>query len=70
MSSDVNDVLMPDHEMYLQVMEALKRYNEARVLGASTLEVERLRQIYEAHFQSVTDYQLNALEKFRAQRKF
>ena len=61
MSSDANDMLMPDHEMYLQVTESLKRYHEAKDMGAPALEVERLRQIYEAHAQAVTDYQLKAL---------
>lgn len=61
MSSDANDMLMPDHEMYLQVTEALKRFHEAMDMGAPALEVERLRQIYAAHVQAVTDYQLKAL---------
>lgn len=61
MSSDANDVLMPDHEMYLQVTAALKRYHEAKDMGAPANEVERLRQIYNAHAQAVTDYQLKAL---------
>lgn len=61
MSSDANDMLMPDHEMYLQVTESLKRYHGAKDMGAPALEVERLRQIYAAHVQAVTDYQLKAL---------
>lgn len=61
MSSDANDVLMPDHEMYQQVTAALKRYHEAKDMGAPAREVERLRQIYDAHAQAVTDYQLKAL---------
>ena len=61
MSSDANDMLMPDHEMYLQVTESLKRYHEAKDAGAPAHEVERLRQIYAAHSQAVTDYQLKAL---------
>ena len=61
MSSDSNNVLLPDHEMYLQVTASLKRYHEAKDLGAPALEVERLRQIYEAQAQAVTDYQLKAL---------
>lgn len=61
MSPDTDLVLMPDHEMYLQVTAALKRYHEAKDMGAPALEVERLRQIYEAHAQAVTDYQLKAL---------
>ncbi|MBA1321173.1 hypothetical protein G7018_05550 [Pseudomonas plecoglossicida] len=52
---------MPDHEMYLQVMASLKRYHEAKDMGAPALEIERLRQIYDAHAQAVTDYQLKAL---------
>lgn len=63
MSSDANDVLMPDHEMYLQVTAALKRYHEAKDMGAPAYEVERLRQIYDAHAQAVTDYQLKALTR-------
>ena len=61
MSSDATDVLMPDHEMYLQVTAALKRYHEAKDMGAPAHEIERLRQIYDAHAQAVTDYQLKAL---------
>lgn len=61
MSEDSYAVLMPDHEMYLQVTAALKRYYEAKDMGAPVLEVERLRQIYEAHAKAVTEYQLNAL---------
>lgn len=61
MTSDANGVLMPDHEMYQQVTAALKRYHEAKEMGAPALEVERLRQIYDAHVQAVTEYQLNAL---------
>ncbi|WP_312387771.1 hypothetical protein [Pseudomonas sp.] len=61
MSSDANDVLMPDREMYQQVTAALKRYHQAKEMGAPALEVERLRQMYDAHVQAVTDYQLNAL---------
>lgn len=61
MINDTNAILMPDHEMYLQVMAALKRYHEAKDMGAPAHEVERLRQIYDAHAQAVTDYQLKAL---------
>lgn len=52
---------MPDHEMYLEVMAALKRYHDAKDRGAPAHEVERLRQIYDAHARAVTDYQLKAL---------
>ncbi|MBO0369303.1 hypothetical protein GIB23_19690 [Pseudomonas putida] len=52
---------MPDHDMYLQVTAALKSYHEAKDMGAPAAEVERLRQIYDAHVQAVTEYQLKAL---------
>lgn len=61
MSKEPSGLLMPDHEMYLQVTAALKRYHEAKDMGAPANEVERLRQIYDAHAQAVTDYQLKAL---------
>lgn len=61
MTLDGSGMVMPDHEMYLQVTAALKRYHEAKDMGAPALEVERLRQIYDAHVQAVTEYQLNAL---------
>lgn len=54
-------MLMPDHEMYLQVTAALKRYHEAKEMVAPALEVERLRPIYDAHVQAVTEYQFNSL---------
>lgn len=54
-------MLMPNHEMYLQVTAALKRYHEAKDIDAPAHEVERLRQIYAAYTQAVTDYQLQAL---------
>ena len=61
MNKDVSGVLMPDHEMYQQLTESLKRYHEARDGDAPAVEVERLRQIYDAHFHALTEYQLKAL---------
>ncbi|WP_322359710.1 hypothetical protein [Pseudomonas sichuanensis] len=54
-------VLQPDHPMYTDAMDALKRYHEAQASGSSAGEVERLRQIAESQFQAVTDYQLESL---------
>lgn len=54
-------VLLPDHPMYTDAMDALKRYQEAKASGSSADEVERLRQIAESQFQAVTDYQLKSL---------
>jgi hypothetical protein len=53
--------LFPDHPMYTDAIEALKRYHQAQADGASPLEIERLRLIAESQFQAVTDYQLRAL---------
>ena len=45
--------LYPDHPMYTQATDALKRYHEAQASGSPTHEIERLRQIAEAQFQAV-----------------
>ncbi len=42
-------------------MEALKRYLEAKDLGAPPEEIERLKSLAESLFQALTDYQLRAL---------
>jgi hypothetical protein len=54
-------ILFPDHPMYTDAVEALKRYDEAQASGEPAEEVERLRMIAESQFQAVTDYQLKAL---------
>lgn len=38
-----------------------RMYYQTSEVGAPALVIERLRQIYEAHAQAVTDYQLKAL---------
>ncbi|MFJ4385466.1 hypothetical protein ACIP02_14095 [Pseudomonas sp. NPDC089408] len=55
------EVLMPDHPMYTDAVDAMKRYHDAQVAGRPADEVERLRLIAESQFQAVTDYQLKAL---------
>lgn len=52
--------LPPDHEAYLQAVEAMRCYHEAQAAGQPAEAVERLRLIAEAQFQAVTDYQLRA----------
>jgi hypothetical protein len=59
--STAPSLLFPDHPMYTDAIEALKRYHQAQADGASPLEIERLRLIAESQFQAVTDYQLRAL---------
>lgn len=54
-------LLYPDHPMYTDAVDAMRRYHEARDAGRPADEVERLRLIAEAQFQAVTDYQLKAL---------
>lgn len=53
--------LMPDHPMYTDAVAAFKRYQDAQQAGAPAEELEQLRQHAEFLFQSVTDYQLEAL---------
>lgn len=48
--------------MYTQATDALKRYHEAQASGCPTEEIERLRQIAEAEFQAVNEYQLRVLD--------
>lgn len=56
-----NNVLLPDHPMYTDAVEAMKRYHQAQADGVSGTELERLRLLAEHRFQAVTDYQLRAL---------
>lgn len=58
---DLSSVLPPDHPMYLDAVEAMKRYHQAQADGVSGAELERLRLLAEHSFQAVTDYQLRAL---------
>lgn len=58
---DLSKMLPPDHPMYTDAVEALKRYHQAQADGVSGSELERLRLIAEHQFQAVTDYQLGAL---------
>lgn len=57
----LSKVLMPDDPMYVEAVNALKRYHEAEAEGVTGAELERLRLLAELQFQAVTDYQLGAL---------
>ncbi|WP_449432363.1 hypothetical protein [Pseudomonas putida] len=48
-----------------QAIDAMKQYHEAKDLGASPEEVERLRILSESLFQAVSDYQLRVVAKAR-----
>lgn len=61
MAKDLNSVLPPDHPMYSDAVEAMKRYHQAQAEGITGLELESLRLLAEQQFQAVTDYQLRAL---------
>ncbi|MFJ7789356.1 hypothetical protein [Pseudomonas sp. NPDC096925] len=61
MKKDLSKVLLPDHPMYTDAVDALKRYHQAQADGVNGAELERLRLMAEHRFQAVTDYQLQAL---------
>lgn len=61
MKRDLSKVLLPDHPLYTEAMEALKAYHQAEADGVVGMELERLRLMAEHRFQAVTDYQLRAL---------
>lgn len=61
MKRDLSKVLMPDHPLYTEAVEALKLYHQAQAKGVVGAELERLRLMAEYRFQAVTDYQLRAL---------
>lgn len=56
----LSDLLPPDHPAYSEAVEAMRRYHQAQDAGAPAIEVEKLRLITEALFQSVADYQMRA----------
>lgn len=61
MKRDLSKVLMPDHPLYTEAVEALKVFHQAEADGVEGIELERLRLMAEHRFQAVTDYQLRAL---------
>ncbi|MNO63068.1 hypothetical protein D3C76_537590 [compost metagenome] len=61
MKRDLSKVLMPDHPLYTEAVEALKLYHHAQAEGVVGAELERLKLMAEHRFQAVTDYQLRAL---------
>lgn len=61
MKKDLSKVLLPNHPMYTDAVDALKRYHQAQADGVTGTELERLRLMAEHQFQAVTDYQLRAL---------
>ncbi|MFJ4445078.1 hypothetical protein ACIPZ8_23700 [Pseudomonas sp. NPDC089422] len=61
MKKDLSMVLPPDHPMYTDAVDALRRYHQAQANGVTGANLERLRLLAEHRFQAVTDYQLRAL---------
>lgn len=61
MKRDLSKLLMPEHPLYTEAVEALKRYHRAQAGGVAGRELERLRLMAEHCFQAVTDYQLQTL---------
>lgn len=60
MKRDLSKILMPDHPLYTEAVEALKIYHQAQADGVGGAELERLKLMAEHRFQAVTDYQLQA----------
>jgi len=52
--------LLPGDPMYQQAVDAMKKYDQAKIDGEPEAVVERLRLEAEYAFQTVTDYQLEA----------
>ncbi|MEB6589597.1 hypothetical protein MXM82_10690 [Pseudomonas asiatica] len=61
MKPRVPGLLMPDHPMFANAVDALRQYDEAQAADRPADEVERLRLIAEAQFQALNEYQLRAL---------
>ncbi|GLO55033.1 hypothetical protein PPUJ20066_10690 [Pseudomonas putida] len=61
MERDMSKVLRPDDPLYTDAVEALRQYHQAQAAGVTGIELEHLRLLAEHRFQSVTDYQLQAL---------
>lgn len=61
MNRSLEKMIMPEDPLMLQAIEAMKLFQEAKDLGASPEEIERLRILAESLFQAITDYQLRAL---------
>lgn len=57
---DLSKVLMPDHPLYTEAVEALKVFHQAQADGVVGAELERLKLMAEHRFQAVADYQLQA----------
>lgn len=54
LKNDANNASpLPDHAIYGDAVEAMKRYHEAQASSSSVEEIERLRQIAESQFQAV-----------------
>lgn len=61
MAKDLSSALPPDHPMYSDAIEAMKRYHQAQAEGITGAEIEGLRLLAEHQFQTLTDYQLRVL---------
>lgn len=61
MKLPVPQPLLPDDPMYQQAVDAKKKYDQAKMDGEPEAPVDRLRLEAEYAFQTVMDYQLEAL---------
>ena len=53
MNRDLSKLLPPNHPMYSDAVEALRRYHQAQAEGVVGVDLERLRLIAEQQFQAV-----------------
>ncbi|RSC25340.1 hypothetical protein EGT09_02525 [Pseudomonas putida] len=58
---DKREVVMPDHQVYKDVEEAMKRHLEAQEAGLPAQEVERLRLILESQIKAAHQYHSDAM---------
>lgn len=58
---DKREVVMPDHQVYKDVEEAMRHYLEAQDAGLPAEEVERLRLILESQIKAAHQYHSDAM---------
>lgn len=55
---ELSKMLMPDHPLYTEALEAQKAYHQAEADGIVGIELERMGLMAEHRYPSVADYQL------------
>ena len=68
MKRTVEAMALAGEALIREAIEAQRRYHAAQEAGASVAEVERLRVLADSLFETITDYQLDALGHQRQTR--